>query len=123
MEFSRQQSIFQQVADRVEGQIMTGKWVSGERIPSVRELAGNFGVNPNTVMRSYQYMLEQRVLENRRGLGYFVAPGAREILLERHRSHFFQKELPHMFERMSQLEIGWSELSDYYKEHEQRKSE
>ena len=71
-----------------------GEWHEGERIPSVRELAVGVGVNPNTVTKSYQALLDREIIENQRGLGYFVAADAKRRILEQMREEFVRDELP-----------------------------
>ena len=77
MEFSQPKGIYQQIADQMRDRILAGEWHEGERIPSVRELAVGVGVNPNTVTKSYQALLDRAIIENQRGLGYFVAGDAK----------------------------------------------
>jgi GntR family transcriptional regulator len=69
MEFSQPKGIYQQIAEQMRERILAGEWHEGERIPSVRELAGGVGVNPNTVNKSYQALLDREIIENQRGLG------------------------------------------------------
>ena len=78
MEFSQPKGIYQQIADQMRDRILAGEWHEGERIPSVRELAVGVGVNPNTVTKSYQALLDREIIENQRGLGYFVAADAKQ---------------------------------------------
>ena len=69
MEFNQPKGIYQQIADQIRDRILQGEWVGGERIPSIRELAVTVGVNPNTVTKSYQTLMEKQIIENQRGLG------------------------------------------------------
>ena len=78
MEFSQPKGIYQQIADQIRDRILAGEWRGGERIPSVRELATSIGVNPNTVNKSYQALLDRGIIENQRGIGYFVAFDAQQ---------------------------------------------
>ena len=82
MEFSQPKGIYQQIADQMRDRILAGEWHEGERIPSVRELAVGVGVNPNTVTKSYQALLDREIIENQRGLGYFVAADAKQRILD-----------------------------------------
>ena len=82
MEFNQPKGIYQQIAEQVRERIAGGEWAGGDRIPSVREMAVTLGVNPNTVTRSYQSLLENAIIENRRGIGYFVAEEARDKIME-----------------------------------------
>ena len=72
MEFSENKPIFVQIADRVHEGILRGSWTDEERIPSIREMAVETEVNPNTVTRTYSLLQEQGVVYNRRGIGYFI---------------------------------------------------
>ena len=68
MEFNQPKGIYLQIAEQVCDRILQGEWNDGDRIPSIRELAVNLGVNPNTVTRSYQSLLDRQIIENRRGI-------------------------------------------------------
>ena len=74
MEFKDNEAIYLQIAGYVSELILRGKWPPDSKIPSVRELAGDLQVNPNTVMRTYELLQSQNVLYNKRGIGFFVAP-------------------------------------------------
>ena len=78
MGFNEPNGIYLQIADQIRERILRGEWKTGERIPSIRELAVELGVNPNTVTRSYQRLLERELISNRRGRGYFVSENAAE---------------------------------------------
>ena len=94
MEFSQPKGIYQQIADQMRDRILAGEWHEGERIPSVRELAVGVGVNPNTVTKSYQALLDREIIENQRGLGYFVAADAKQRIVAQMREEFVRDELP-----------------------------
>ena len=111
MEFSQPKGIYQQIADQIRDRILEGEWHNGERIPSIRELAVSVGVNPNTVTKSYQALTDRQIIENQRGLGYFVAADARERILEELRAEFMREELPRAFRRMRLLGIGMDEIA------------
>lgn len=110
MEFDQPKGIYQQIADQICDQILESEWVEGDRIPSIRDLAISLGVNPNTVTRSYQELLEQEIIENRRGIGYFVAPSARNRILKVRRAEFISEQLPRLLKTMELLEIDIREL-------------
>lgn len=114
MEFNQPKGIYQQIADQVCDRILQGEWNGGERIPSIRELAVNLGVNPNTVTRSYQSLLDREIIENRRGIGYFVTDAAKKNILQERKSEFVRDELPSLFRTMQLLDIGIEEISEYY---------
>jgi GntR family transcriptional regulator len=114
MEFTQNQAIYMQIADRLCENILTGAWKPGDRVPSVRELAEQTEVNPNTVMRTFGYLQDQGIVQNQRGIGYFVAPGAYEITRARMRESFVGIELPRVFRTMDLLRMGFDELQSLY---------
>lgn len=114
MEFSQPRSIYQQIADQIKNRIYSGEWKEGERIPSVREMAASTGVNPNTVTRSYQSLTGNGVIQNRRGIGYFVAESAGEQISKEIRKQLISTELPWLFGAMRQAGIGMDELGEMY---------
>jgi DNA-binding transcriptional regulator YhcF (GntR family) len=91
-------------------QILSGAWANGERIPSIRDMAVQLEVNPNTVTRTYTLLQEEGTLENRRGIGYFTSSDAQQRVLETKRVAFMHKELPALFSTMQQLGITESDL-------------
>ena len=113
MQFSEPRSIYLQIADQIRDRILQGEWEAGERIPSIRELAIELGVNPNTVTRSYQALLDWGIVANQRGRGYFVSGRAAERALTAMREEFVRDELPKVVRAMQTLGIGIEELTDY----------
>ena len=83
--------------------ILSGEWAEMERIVSVREMAAAVGVNPNTVMRSYEKLEADGIIFNRRGIGFFVSEGAVEHIRNLERQKFMEEELPKLQERLSLL--------------------
>jgi GntR family transcriptional regulator len=116
MEFSQPKGIYQQIADQMRDRILQGEWQEGERIPSIRELAVEIGVNPNTVTKTYQALTDQGVIETQRGRGYFVAIGARDRILGDMRQEFIREDLPQLFRRMRLLDFSVEELSNRFTE-------
>lgn len=114
MEFVESQAIYQQVADHVCEMILRGAWPEGERIPSVRELAMELQVNPNTVNKGYAYLQDRDLIHNQRGIGYFVSESAVERTRELKREEFFSHELPHVFRTMHLLGVTEDELVRRY---------
>ena len=80
MEFKNTKGIFLQIADSISENVMEGKYPPGEKIPSVRDLAAEMGVNPNTVMRTYSELQTRGIIDNKRGVGYYVSSEAVEII-------------------------------------------
>lgn len=114
MEFSEPKGIYQQIADQIRERILQGDWQTGERIPSIRELAVELGVNPNTVTKSYQALTDRKIISNQRGRGYFVSEEAPENILKEMKEEFIRDELPRMFRAMRLLNIGIDDLADYF---------
>ncbi|MDR0995616.1 MAG: GntR family transcriptional regulator [Tannerella sp.] len=103
MNYESNASIFEQIADRVGDRILDGKYQSEGRIPSVRDLAVEMGVNPNTVMRSFERLQQHGVIYNKRGIGYFVAPEAKDKIRCMRQEHFLREVLPAVFKEMQLL--------------------
>ncbi|MBR2162712.1 MAG: GntR family transcriptional regulator [Bacteroidales bacterium] len=103
MEFNSNKSIYLQICDAICEQILSGTLGPHERIPSVREYGAEIGVNPNTVMRSYEKLTNEGVIYNRRGIGYFISADAKEVVLEALRKDFMENELPAILKRMKLL--------------------
>ena len=114
MEFSESKGIYQQIADQIRERILQGEWPAGERIPSIRELAIDLGVNPNTVTKSYQALMDREIIRNQRGRGYFVSSNATATILDEMRTEFVHDELPRLFRTMRVLNIGIDELAEYF---------
>ena len=114
MGFSQPKGIFQQIADQMRDRILAGEWHEGERIPSVRELAVGVGVNPNTVTKSYQALLDRGIIENQRGLGYFVAADAKRRVVDQIREEFVRDELPRIVRTMRVLNMNLIDLEPYF---------
>lgn len=105
MEFNGNKPIYLQICDAICEQILSGELRPDERIPSVREYGADIGVNPNTIMRSYEKLTNEGIIYNRRGIGYFISPKAREMVLEAQRMEFIADELPKVVRRAALLEI------------------
>jgi DNA-binding transcriptional regulator YhcF (GntR family) len=105
MEFNGNKSIYLQICDAICEQILSGELRPDERIPSVREYGADIGVNPNTIMRSYEKLTNEGIIYNKRGIGYFISPDAREMVLEAQRMEFITDELPQIIRRAALLEL------------------
>ena len=103
MQFSDDKPIWRQIYELIAMRILSDEWPEGSRIVSVRELAQEVGVNPNTVMRSYERLDGDGIIFNRRGIGFFVAEGAKEHIREIERRKFLDEELPKLIERLNLL--------------------
>ena len=105
--------IYRQLRDRVIGSILDGSLKEGDAVPSVRQVAGDFRINPLTVMKAYQSLADEGLLEKRRGLGLFVAGGSRDALLKDERSRFLANDWPRVRSRIQALGL---ELADLLKD-------
>ena len=114
MEFQNGKSIFLQIADSITEKVVSGEFPAGEKIPSVRELAAEMGVNPNTVMRTYSELQAMNIIENQRGIGYFVNPEAQRIILKGKKEEFFSKVLPQFLKQATLLGITSDELKKHF---------
>jgi GntR family transcriptional regulator len=95
--------IYRQLRERVVAMILDGALKEGDALPSVRQVAGDFQLNPITVSKAYQELVDENLVEKRRGLGMYVTEGAREALLKNERERFLRDEWPQMRERMKRL--------------------
>lgn len=105
MEFNSNKSIYLQICDSICERILSGDLKPDARIPSVREYGADIGVNPNTVMRSYEKLTGEGIIYNRRGIGYFIAPDAKDVVLSTLRKEFIENEVPQIVKRMNLLGI------------------
>ena len=112
MEFRKQKPIYLQIADRLMEQVLAGELKEEDRVPSVRDVAEAMGVNPNTVMRTFEYLQGAEIIYNRRGVGYFVSPDAQQKVLEKQRREFIEDDLPIIKQKMRRLGIDRRELVD-----------
>lgn len=123
MNFKESKSIYLQIADRICDEILSGQYAEESRIPSVRDYASIVEVNANTVMRSYDYLQSRNVIYNKRGIGYFVAGGARDLILSLRRDVFMREELEAFFRQVRTLGIPMDEIVGMYKEFCKKNSE
>jgi len=110
MEFQPNKGIFLQIADNICEKILNGTYQSGDKIPSVRELAAETGVNPNTIVRTYSELQSLNIIDNKRGVGFFVNPEAKRIILKRKKNEFFNKVLPEFVHQANLLGISADDL-------------
>ena len=110
MEYSEHKPIYLQNVDLMQENILRGDWLEEERIPSVREMGAMVGVNPNTIVRSYQLLEAQEIIYNKRGLGSFVKEGAVVRIKENMKREFVSNELPQFKAKAEMLGITKEEL-------------
>jgi len=116
MEFKDNEAIYLQIAAFVCDNILIRKWPAEQKIPSVRDLAVELEVNPNTVMRSYEYLQNQQIVYNKRGLGLFVAPDGYDMVKQLRRENFLQQNLPRLFKEMYLLDISIAEIEKKFRD-------
>jgi GntR family transcriptional regulator len=104
------QPIYWQLKERTVAMILDGTLAEGDALPSVRSVASEFQLNPITVSKSYQALVDENVVEKRRGLGMFVMTGARDRLIQSERNKFLSEEWPASLARISQLGLDLEDL-------------
>jgi len=109
-EWNDNQPIYRQLRDRGVHMILDGVLKEGDPLPSVRNVAAEFRVNPLTVLKAYQHLVDEDLVEMKRGLGMFVKPGARELLLKGERQKFLKDEWPRIAETIERLGLTEKEL-------------
>lgn len=114
MDFKSEKPIYQQIVDYVCDNIAGGRWPEEERVPSVRDLAAQLQVNPNTAMRAYERLQMAEIITNSRGIGYFVSKGAKRQVTELKRAEFFETTLPEVFDTMDTLGVSMDEVAQKY---------
>ncbi len=110
MDFSANKPIYMQICDSICERILSGEILPGERIPSVREMGAALGVNPNTVMRSYEKLTSDGIVYNKRGIGYFISDDAVYTTLGKMRKDFMEEELPQILRRIKLLRLDPAEI-------------
>lgn len=110
MEFNSNRPIYLQICDWVCERILGGELTPDSRIQSVREFGAEIGVNPNTVMRSYEKLTSDGIIYNKRGIGYFICSDARATVLKAMKKDFMANELPLILKKLQLLEIRPEEI-------------
>lgn len=109
-EWNDSQPIYRQLRDRVVAMILDGVLKEGDPLPSVRSVAADYRVNPLTVLKGYQELVDEGLVESRRGLGMFINAGARKLLLEGEREKFLSEEWPRISATIQRLGLKAEEL-------------
>ena len=112
IDFKSTKGIFLQIAENICRQILEGTLKAGDRVPSVRDLAADFEVNRNTVLRTYALLDETGVFENRRGVGFFVSSKAVKIIRASERKEFFAEDLPEFIQKVKLLKLTEADLPE-----------
>ena len=123
MNFKESRAIYLQIADRICDDILLGQYEEEWRIPSVREYASIVEVNANTVMRSYEYLQSQEVIYNKRGIGFFVASGAKALIHSLRMELFLKEEVDGFFRQLYTLGISIKEVEKMYYEFIQKQNQ
>lgn len=122
-QWSDNQPIYRQLRDRVVAMILDGVLKEGDPLPSVRNVAAEYRVNPLTVLKSYQELVDERLVEKRRGLGMFIKDGARSLLLEAERQKFLSEEWPRIVGNIQRLGLEAEDLLKRARTNSKKKEE
>ena len=114
MNFTNDKPIYIQMADRLMDEILADKFKDDDRIPSVREYAVLLEVNTNTAVKAYDELSRANIIYNKRGLGYFVTPGAKKQILKERKKEFMKERLPELFRQMKLLGITLEDVKVAY---------
>ena len=109
-EWNDNQPIYRQLRDRVVAMILDGVLKEGDPLPSVRSVAAEYRVNPLTVLKAYQQLVDEELVESRRGLGMFINTGARKLLLKGERQKFLAEQWPQIHATIQRLGLTPDEL-------------
>lgn len=116
MIFNSDKAIYVQMADRLCDEILAGKYNGDDRIPSVREYSVMLEVNTNTAVKAYDLLARDEIIYNKRGLGYFVSPGARDEIMASRKKEFIEQTLPDVFRQMRLLDIDIKDVDKEWNE-------
>lgn len=112
IDFKSTKGIFQQIAENLCHRILDGTLPVGERIPSVRDLAVEFEVNRNTLLRTYAILEDGGIIINKRGIGFFVAENAIELIGDSEKLEFYSNDLPIFIQKVKLLKLTKADLND-----------
>ncbi|MGI2879793.1 GntR family transcriptional regulator [Vibrio furnissii] len=116
-EWQDNQPIFRQLADKITEQILQGIWPEGEALPSVRTVSADLKINHLTVMKGYQLLVGEGLVEKRRGQGMFVASGALSQLRTQQRQQFLEQQIPQIAATLAQLDMSLDDFMQQLKQH------
>ena len=120
--WNEDQPIYRQLRDRVVAMILEGVLVDGDALPSVRNVAAEYRLNPLTVLKGYQELVEEGLVEKKRGRGMFVNEGAQKLLLKAERRRFLEKEWPKVVATIKRLRLDAADLFEKAKSEEKDSS-
>ncbi|MGM8361287.1 GntR family transcriptional regulator [Flavobacterium sp. ARAG 55.4] len=112
MDFKTTKGIYLQIVDNLCRQILEGQLQAGDRVASVRDLAAEFEVNHNTVMRAYANLQETGIFDNKRGIGFFVSEKALELIKANEKNNFFSQDLPEFLLKVKLLQLNSDDLNE-----------
>ena len=112
MDFKSTKGIYLQIVDNLCQQILQGQLKLGDRVASVRDLAAEFEVNHNTVMRAYANLQEAGIFDNKRGIGFFVSEKALELIKQTEKENFFNQDLPDFLLKVKLLQLNSADLNE-----------
>lgn len=121
LKFSDDKPIYLQISDYICNGILNKIWTANSRVPSTRELAVTLEVNPNTVIKSYNHLLDLNIVYNKRGIGYMVCNDAYDKIISDKKSEFLNKELLEFFKSIDLLSFDIDEISKLYNEFKNKK--
>ena len=113
MDFKGDKSIFQQIGDSICDKIIKDELVAGDRVESVRELAAITGVNQNTILRTYMELQRENIIENMRGIGFFVTKDAKYIIQKKRKKLFYDEILPEFLHHVELLQIETDQIVSF----------
>lgn len=114
MNFKETRPIYLQIAERICDEILSGEFKEEERVTSIRDYSALVEVNPNTVMRTYDYLQQQEIIFNKRGIGYFVSQGAVKMIKRMRKEIFLNEDLNNVFQQIYSLDIPMEKIVDMY---------
>jgi GntR family transcriptional regulator len=114
MDFKNKQTIAAQISEYVSENIMCGIWNSDDKLPSVREYAAEIEVNVNTILKAYNQLELEGIIEKKRGIGYFVSGNARRIIEDDKKREFIKHQLPEFLKAVKMLSLTWDDLKPYF---------
>jgi DNA-binding transcriptional regulator YhcF (GntR family) len=106
--------LFLQIKAWIEDHILRDEWQSGSQLPSVRELSAEFGVNPNTIARTYERLTLDGTVRSARGVGFFVAEEAKSAIITQRKEEFYNEQMPAFIQQMQLLGITPNEIQEQY---------
>ncbi|MCL2027556.1 MAG: GntR family transcriptional regulator [Bacteroidales bacterium] len=110
MTYKTDKPIYLQIANYLCERILQGIWKADERIPSVRELSVTLSVNPNTIVKSLEFLENRQIIFQKRGIGYFVESAGLQRIREMYKIEFFNEDLPNLFKKMQWLGVSLEEI-------------